>query len=84
MAMHFLNTTTSRGPEISLLSCTGGKFHLDLLNFHTMFHGISETPFMAIMLWNSILQHQNGSLHIVRNNGNLKSKDPAGIPLDNV
>jgi len=82
MAMHFLNPTAPRGPEISLLLYRRGKFHLDPHTYRSIFHDTPKTTFIATQLRSSVWQRQSAPLHMVRNNGDLRSKDLAGIPLE--
>ena len=82
MAMHFFNPTAPRGPEISLLLSRRGKFHLDPHTSQSIFHDTPKTTFIATQLRSSVWQPQSAPLHMVRNNGDLRSKDLAGIPLE--
>ena len=79
MAMHFLDATTSRGPEISLPLSRRGKFHLDRSHPTTYFMISPKTTFITTRLQNSVWQPQNMSLHILGINDDLRSKDLAGI-----
>jgi hypothetical protein len=41
-----------------------------------------ENPFMITQLRRSDWESHNAQLHIVRNNGDLRSKDLVGVPLE--
>jgi len=67
------------------LSCYGGANSILVRSDPILcFKVHPETAFITIQLWSSVWQPQNASLHIVRNNDDLRSEDPAaGIPLEN-
>jgi hypothetical protein len=48
-----------------------------------MLHGTLEDSFYDYPITSSDWESQNEQLQIVRNNGDLRSKDLIGVPLEN-
>jgi hypothetical protein len=65
------------------MSSRMGKFHLEPLISHFMFRHTPKYYFCNYRVTNQrIWQSQSAQLHIVRNNGDFRSKDLAGVPLE--
>jgi hypothetical protein len=60
-----------------------GKSHFDPHISYSTLHGTLEDSFMTTQLRRSDWESQNAQLHIVRNNGDLRSKYLVGVPLEN-
>jgi hypothetical protein len=82
MVMHFQIQLTREAQRY--LYCYLGGANFILTHSHPISYFIvhPKTTFMTTLLRSSVCQPQSAQLHIVRNNGDLRSKDLAGVPLE--